>query len=269
MSAATAVKTTATIETNAANPINNFKTSAKQKTQRLAQSTVAGKASSRSTHETSFFLEPTSSPSSSCKTDSATNNRGRTRGDRQAATDEQQQQQQQHTKNKVTNSSTTAFKHKNSLASSTPPSSVFHPSKLTFRFLETDFVARSEQRRLSMGALRMSASSDRLSSERQPSLVHSTVVELVDFIDLFKAFVLRSRKDLANLFERFAVAESKTSVTSLQDDTPASSFPLHSCKSTLNYFKHKTSIQCRTIISTVVIIFYLFCYSIVNSQFCR
>ena len=249
MTATTTVKTTATIETTASNSINNFKTSAKQKTQRLAQSAVAGKASSRSTHETSFFLEPTSSPSSSCKADSATNNRGRTRGDRQAATDEQQQQQQQqHPKNKVNNTSATAFKHKNSLASSTPPSTVFHPSKLTFRFLETDFVARSEQRRLSMGALRMTASSDRLSSERQPSLVHSTVVELVDFIDLFKAFVLRSRKDLANLFERFAVAESKTSVTSLQDDTPASSFPLHSCKSTLNYLKHKTSIQCRTVI---------------------
>src|ERR1700743_2673665 len=38
-------------------------------------------------------------------------------------------------------------------------------------------------------------------------ITHSTILSFFDFIDLFKAFNLRCRKDLGDLFERLAVSE--------------------------------------------------------------
>ena len=198
------------------------KTLAKQKSQKSSQVTSSGKGVARSSQEASLLLESCSTPcTNNCSAAGATRG-GRGRADRPSAHADDVRAVQ------AGNASKKTFKGMSSLSSA--GSAVFHPSKLTFRFLESDFLSVSEQRRLSMGALRASPSSEHLSSERPRSLVHSTAVELVDFIDLFKAFVLRSRKDLAQLFHRLAVAESSATVTSLQDDSPASSFPAHSCK---------------------------------------
>ena len=78
----------------------------------------------------------------------------------------------------------------------------FHPSKLTFRFIESGYRPRNN-RRLSMGSV---TSSDN-------PIMHSTVLELMDFVDLFKAFALRCRKDLKDLFEQVAVQEPAKTLT--------------------------------------------------------
>ena len=82
----------------------------------------------------------------------------------------------------------------------------FHPSKLTFRFLETGYRPRTH-RRLSMSSLK---SSDK-------PIMNSTVLELMDFVDLFKAFSLRCRKDLKDLFEQLAVTQPARAVTLPED----------------------------------------------------
>ena len=217
-----------------------YKNSAKQKSQKSSQVTSSGKGVARSSQEASLLLENCSaSCTNNCSAAGATRS-GRCRADRPPTHADDVRAAQ------AGNTSKKGFKGMSSLSSA--GSAVFHPSKLTFRFLESDFLSVSEQRRLSMGALRASPSSEHLSSERPRSLVHSTAVELVDFIDLFKAFVLRSRKDLAQLFHRLAIAESSATVTSLQDDGPASSFPVHSCKfCTLSFMRWLSSPMIRNL----------------------
>lgn len=39
------------------------------------------------------------------------------------------------------------------------------------------------------------------------SITHSTRLSFFDYVDLFRSFSLRSRKDLRDLFEQFAIAK--------------------------------------------------------------
>jgi hypothetical protein len=55
-------------------------------------------------------------------------------------------------------------------------------------------------RRLSLGI--------RTSPGETKPITHSTQLEFLDFVDLFKSFYMRLRKDLREIFEQFAVTKS-------------------------------------------------------------
>ena len=75
------------------------------------------------------------------------------------------------------------------------PTPGFRPRSLTFSFTHR---YRSRRRRMSLGA--------RAPGEKSSvSITHSTQLSFLDFMDLFKSFGLRCRKDLKELFEQIAV----------------------------------------------------------------
>ena len=77
------------------------------------------------------------------------------------------------------------------------PTTVFRPRNLTFNFIGTGYRPRSK-RRLSLGGK---------NADPNKHITHSTVMNFLDFVDLFKSFSLRCRKDLNDLFEQFATSK--------------------------------------------------------------
>ncbi|XP_041369675.1 1-phosphatidylinositol 4,5-bisphosphate phosphodiesterase epsilon-1-like [Gigantopelta aegis] len=77
------------------------------------------------------------------------------------------------------------------------PTPGFRPRSLTFSFTNR---YRSRRRRMSLGC--------RTGDNRANSITHSSQLSFLDFVDLFKSFGLRCRKDLKDLFEQFAVTRS-------------------------------------------------------------
>ncbi|XP_071091113.1 1-phosphatidylinositol 4,5-bisphosphate phosphodiesterase epsilon-1-like [Haliotis cracherodii] len=77
------------------------------------------------------------------------------------------------------------------------PTPGFRPRSLTFSFTNR---YRSRRRRMSLGC--------KTGDNKTNSITHSTQLSFLDFVDLFKAFGLRCRKDLKELFEQFAVTKS-------------------------------------------------------------
>ena len=75
------------------------------------------------------------------------------------------------------------------------PITIFRPRNLTFNFVENGYRPR-DPRRLSLGG------KGNMDSSRP--ITHSTVLDFVDFVDLYKSFSLRCRKDMKDLFEQFA-----------------------------------------------------------------
>lgn len=71
------------------------------------------------------------------------------------------------------------------------------PRSLTFSFTNRYC---SRRRRMSLG--------NRVGDNKTHSITHSTQLSFLDFIDLFKAFGLRCRKDLKDLFEQFAMTKT-------------------------------------------------------------
>jgi hypothetical protein len=69
------------------------------------------------------------------------------------------------------------------------------PRSLTFSFTN---CYRSKRRRMSLAI--------RSVDNKTSSITHSTQLTFLDFIDLFKAFSLRCRRDLKDLFEQFALS---------------------------------------------------------------
>ena len=74
------------------------------------------------------------------------------------------------------------------------PTPGFRPRALTFSFTNR---YRSRRRRMSVGA--------RSGEKSSASITHSSQLAFLDFVDLFKSFGLRCRKDLKELFEQIAV----------------------------------------------------------------
>ncbi|KAK7011166.1 1-phosphatidylinositol 4 5-bisphosphate phosphodiesterase epsilon-1-like isoform X1, partial [Biomphalaria glabrata] len=75
------------------------------------------------------------------------------------------------------------------------PTLGFRPRSLTFSFTSR---YRSRRRRMSLGCR---------SGDKSSSITHSTQLSFLDFVDLFKSFGLRCRKDLKELFDQ--VSSSK------------------------------------------------------------
>ncbi|ESO98394.1 hypothetical protein LOTGIDRAFT_114718, partial [Lottia gigantea] len=76
------------------------------------------------------------------------------------------------------------------------PQPGFRPRSMTFSFTNR---YRSRKRRMSLGCR---------SGDKSTSITNSTHLSFLDFVDLFKSFGLRCRKDLKDLFEQFAVAKT-------------------------------------------------------------
>ena len=72
---------------------------------------------------------------------------------------------------------------------------------------------------MSLGPGRSLPSSD----NRSTAITHSTQLAFLDFVDLFKAFGLRCRKDLKDLFEQFAISKTLSEI----EETPAYHRPLY------------------------------------------
>ncbi|CAL1528797.1 unnamed protein product, partial [Lymnaea stagnalis] len=86
------------------------------------------------------------------------------------------------------------------------PTLGFRPRSLTFSFTSR---YRSRRRRMSLGCR---------SGDKAGSITHSTQLSFLDFVDLFKSFGLRCRKDLKDLFDQMSsskkphVDEAPTSI---------------------------------------------------------
>lgn len=74
------------------------------------------------------------------------------------------------------------------------PNLGFRPRSSTFSFTNR---YRMKRRRISLGV--------GTGDNKMSSITHSTQLTFLDFVDLFKAFGLRCRKDLKDLFEQFAM----------------------------------------------------------------
>lgn len=72
------------------------------------------------------------------------------------------------------------------------PTLGFRPRSLTFSFTSR---YRSRRRRMSLGCR---------SGDKSDSITHSTQLSFLDFVDLFKSFGLRCRKDLKDLFDQMS-----------------------------------------------------------------
>ncbi|CAG5127270.1 unnamed protein product, partial [Candidula unifasciata] len=72
------------------------------------------------------------------------------------------------------------------------PTLGFRPRSLTFSFTSR---YRSRRRRMSLGCR---------SCDKSSSITHSTQLSFLDFVDLFKSFGLRCRKDLKDLFDQMS-----------------------------------------------------------------
>ena len=77
------------------------------------------------------------------------------------------------------------------------PITVFKPKNLTFNFIKSGYRPRN-RRRLSLGGR---------SSDPNKPITHSQSLDFLDFVDLFRAFSLRCRKDLKDLFEQVAISK--------------------------------------------------------------
>lgn len=73
------------------------------------------------------------------------------------------------------------------------PTLGFRPRSLTFSFTSR---YRSRRRRMSLGC--------RSGGDKSSSITHSTQLSFLDFVDLFKSFGLRCRKDLKDLFDQMS-----------------------------------------------------------------
>ncbi|KAK3797679.1 hypothetical protein RRG08_054698 [Elysia crispata] len=78
----------------------------------------------------------------------------------------------------------------NQVARGSSPTLGFRPRSLTFSFTSR---YRSRRRRMSLGCR---------SGDKSGSITHSTQLSFLDFVDLFKSFGLRCRKDLKELFDQ-------------------------------------------------------------------
>ena len=94
------------------------------------------------------------------------------------------------------------------------PIPVFRPRNLTFNFAGSG--GYPGRRKLTLG-------SKKLDSKIEP-ITHSTELDLLDFIDLFKSFSLRCRKDLKDVFERLSTTrpfvEKKSETNEYELDRP-------------------------------------------------
>ncbi|GFN90739.1 phosphoinositide phospholipase c, partial [Plakobranchus ocellatus] len=80
----------------------------------------------------------------------------------------------------------------NQVARGSSPTLGFRPRSLTFSFTSR---YRSRRRRMSLGCR---------SGDKSSSITHSTQLSFLDFVDLFKSFGLRCRKDLKELFDQIS-----------------------------------------------------------------
>ena len=78
------------------------------------------------------------------------------------------------------------------------PATLFRPRNLTFNFTQSGYQPR-DPKRLTLGAS---------NSDLTKPITHSTILDFLDFVDLFKTFNLRTRKDLKELFEQHAVSQA-------------------------------------------------------------
>ncbi|KAH9518382.1 1-phosphatidylinositol 4,5-bisphosphate phosphodiesterase epsilon-1, partial [Bulinus truncatus] len=92
------------------------------------------------------------------------------------------------------------------------PTLGFRPRSLTFSFTNR---YRSRRRRMSLGCR---------SGDKSSSITHSTQLSFLDFVDLFKSFGLRCRKDLKELFDQMSsskkpqVEDALTSAETVRQD---------------------------------------------------
>lgn len=77
----------------------------------------------------------------------------------------------------------------------------FRSRNITYSFTE-HYHSRRRKRSLNAGRCLPSSES------RSIAITHSTQLSFLDFVDLFKAFELRCRKDLKDLFEQFAITKT-------------------------------------------------------------
>ena len=104
-------------------------------------------------------------------------------------------------------------------------STVYNPKKLTFGFGEIGYHPKIQRPSL----LGNSVNSDK-------PITHGTVLEFVDFVDLYRSFSLRVRKDLKDLFEQFAVVQP-----AIERKMPGG-YLQFLCFSSSKYFKMKTKL---------------------------
>ena len=103
----------------------------------------------------------------------------------------------------------------NKTASKFGPAMTFKPKTLTFNFVGSGYRPR-DPRRLSQEI--------KVTDPIKP-ITHSSVLSFLDFVELFKSFSLRCRKDLKDLFEQFATPKpslEKKLPKELLGNTPSS-----------------------------------------------
>ena len=96
------------------------------------------------------------------------------------------------------------------------PITVFKPKNLTFNFIKSGYRPQNRQR-ISLGGR---------SADTNKPIIHTLVMDFLDFVILFKSFSLRCRKDLKDLFEQFATSkpsiERKLSKSEFDREPPIS-----------------------------------------------
>lgn len=121
------------------------------------------------------------------------------------------------------------------------PNLGFRPRSSTFSFTNR---YRMKRRRISLGV--------GTGDNKMSSITHSTQLTFLDFVDLFKAFGLRCRKDLKDLFEQFAMTpkpnDKDIPLNKTQGYIPPSN---DTCKANLHVVLLKDQVQNTSIIHSL------------------
>lgn len=121
------------------------------------------------------------------------------------------------------------------------PNLGFRPRSSTFSFTNR---YRMKRRRISLGV--------GTGDNKMSSITHSTQLTFLDFVDLFKAFGLRCRKDLKDLFEQFAMTpkpnDKDIPLNKTQGYIPPSN---DTCKANLHVVLLKDHVQNTSIIHSL------------------